>query len=250
MPENESCSNCGHKGSCQDFVSSLLLTELPKIQRRSRRQNGEEVESQVPNIKSRSKSGGYVHGPIPLDWVQSALSIYPYCGDLLWAMWFLNWQVVDGKISENQPFYLSFEFVGKLGLTKNRKLEILNKLNGAGLIEMESKVGKESMITLKYEKIILSKEYPSDQGFILGHIPFNWIRKACQLKGRAATVSWGLWHLYAFNHGRPFALRNDLMDKFSISKAVKSKALKELQAAGLIKVEQKQSCHPIVKMLK
>ena len=58
----------------------------------------------------------------------------------------------------------------------------------------------------------------------------------------AVVVLYEVWA----NKGRPFALSNIKLGGYGISRYAKQRALEEMEAAGLITVEWKQGCAPVV----
>jgi hypothetical protein len=58
-----------------------------------------------------------------------------------------------------------------------------------------------------------------------------------------------LLHLYWENHSRTFRLPNERLQKYGVSRFAKARALRELEAAGLIQVEREDRKSPTVTLL-
>jgi hypothetical protein len=67
-----------------------------------------------------------------------------------------------------------------------------------------------------------------------------------QPKAMVATVL----HYQAWRaKGKPFTLSNKLLAKYGVHRQTKYRALAELETAGLIRVERRGSCAPVVTLL-
>jgi hypothetical protein len=80
-------------------------------------------------------------------------------------------------------------------------------------------------------------------------MPLGWFQKACALPGKAAALGAVLWYLYRRNGSKPFRLTNASLERFVITRQAKYRALKALEAAGLISVSYRGKRSPEVTIL-
>jgi hypothetical protein len=75
--------------------------------------------------------------------------------------------------------------------------------------------------------------------FLKGPIPWNWVIRASQLPGNALAVGLCLWRLKGATKRTDIELGNSEVEPFGIDRSGKSRALAELERAGLIKLQRK-----------
>ena len=75
--------------------------------------------------------------------------------------------------------------------------------------------------------------------FLKGPIPWNWIIRASQLPGNALAVGLCLWRLKGATKRTDIVLSNSEVEPFGLDRSAKSRALTELERAGLIKLQRK-----------
>jgi hypothetical protein len=80
-------------------------------------------------------------------------------------------------------------------------------------------------------------------------IPLGWIVKASRLSGRALEVAIAIRIQSAFMKSQPVSLTNWTMKLFRIDVYAKSRALSSLEQAGLIQIERKPGCNPVVTIM-
>ncbi len=90
----------------------------------------------------------------------------------------------------------------------------------------------------------------SNNRFLKGPIPWDWIIRASRLRGRALTLGLCLWRLEGATRKTAVPLGNAELQPFGIDRAAKSRGLAELEQAGLIKVTRQRGRWPIVTLLK
>jgi DNA-binding transcriptional ArsR family regulator len=82
--------------------------------------------------------------------------------------------------------------------------------------------------------------------FLKGPVPWPWIVAAAALPGKALLVGLCLWRLSGAMKSRTVGLGNADLMHVGIDRAAKSRALSELERAGLVEVERKPGRFPSV----
>jgi hypothetical protein len=90
---------------------------------------------------------------------------------------------------------------------------------------------------------------PQSVPFINGPIPLAWMKAAATLPGKCLHVGLALWYLAGLKKTKTVALGNLVLEGFGVSRKAKGNCLKELERAGLITVESRPGCSPIVTLL-
>ena len=75
-------------------------------------------------------------------------------------------------------------------------------------------------------------------GFIKGPIPLPWITKAACLPGKTLQVGIALWYLAGLTKNHVVRLSSKVPKQLGVSRNAKSEALRRLEAAGLVSIEQ------------
>ena len=86
--------------------------------------------------------------------------------------------------------------------------------------------------------------------FLRGPIPWDWIRRASQLPGKALILGLCIWRLSGATGKNMVLLSNSELQPFRIDRAAKSRGLAALEKAGLIAVSRKPSRWPLITLLK
>lgn len=84
------------------------------------------------------------------------------------------------------------------------------------------------------------------QRFLKGPIPLSDLTIAARLPGRALALYIAILHQADLTRSSRVKLPRALLDNFSIDKDAKSRALKVLEQAGLISVQQRPGCNSTV----
>lgn len=79
-----------------------------------------------------------------------------------------------------------------------------------------------------------------------GPIPLDWLSKAARLPGKSLHVGIALWFMGGVQKSRTVPLSNITSLRFGLDRNAKYRALAWLEQAGLIAVERKLGCAPIV----
>jgi len=87
--------------------------------------------------------------------------------------------------------------------------------------------------------------------FIRGPIPAGWLQAAGRLPGKSLHVGAALWQLAGLRSTRDnLPLSTERVQAFGVTRQAKSRALAELQRAGLVSVESRPGRTPLVSILK
>jgi hypothetical protein len=84
------------------------------------------------------------------------------------------------------------------------------------------------------------------QRFLKGPVPWPWIEVAAKLPGKALALGIALWRLAGAVKSQTVRLSNAEVAALGIDRNSKSRALRDLERAGLITVERRPGCSPRV----
>ena len=85
--------------------------------------------------------------------------------------------------------------------------------------------------------------------FIKGPIPYEWMKKANQLRGKAGSVGLALWFLSGVNRAKRFKVTRAVEDLTRADRKTIYRAIDALEAAGLIMLERSEGTRPVVTLL-
>lgn len=85
--------------------------------------------------------------------------------------------------------------------------------------------------------------------FLKGPVPWAWIVKAAGLPGSALVVGLALWRLAGAMKSVTVRLANSETEALGVCRSAKSRALAELERAGLVTIEQRPGCIPKVTII-
>ena len=85
--------------------------------------------------------------------------------------------------------------------------------------------------------------------FIAGPIPVSWMCHASKLGVKTLLVGLALWHIKGLRKSNTFIVSNLMLRDWGIQADAKSRALRKLERAGLIRVEQQGKRSPQVTLL-
>ena len=84
-------------------------------------------------------------------------------------------------------------------------------------------------------------------GFLSGPIPLSWLSAAMRLSGRGPiAIALAIWFEAGRTKSQTVTLTTKLLERFSIHRKVKYRALRQLESVGLIGVERQPQRNPIV----
>ena len=89
----------------------------------------------------------------------------------------------------------------------------------------------------------------STQPFLKGPIPLNWLSKSAHLGGKALHVSLALWLLVGLTRSKTVKLSRWALTVFGIGRRGVYSGLNKLEGVGLVSVERKSGCRPVVTIL-
>jgi len=90
---------------------------------------------------------------------------------------------------------------------------------------------------------------PIRRKFIGGPVDVQWVVKASQLGVKALLVGLALWHLKKLRKADTFTVSNVMLQEWGIKPDAKSRALRALEGAGLIRVERRGKRSPNVTLI-
>lgn len=87
--------------------------------------------------------------------------------------------------------------------------------------------------------------------FLRGPIPLNWLGRACRLSGEALATALAIWYVSGLQKGERagLTLTTKKVELLGVSRSAKSRGLKALEAAGLIRVQRDGKKNPVVTIL-
>jgi hypothetical protein len=86
-------------------------------------------------------------------------------------------------------------------------------------------------------------------GFLKGPIPADWLKVAGSLPGKTLHIGIAIWLVRGVEKRKRFKFTPRWYSWFSLDPHTVRRALLRLQQAGLIRVERKPGCSPIVTVL-
>jgi DNA-binding transcriptional ArsR family regulator len=90
---------------------------------------------------------------------------------------------------------------------------------------------------------------PIRRKFIAGPIDVQWVVQASGLGVKAQLVGLALWHLKGLRRNDTFIVSNLMMREWGVQPDAKSRALRALERAGLIRVERQGKRSPKVTLI-
>ncbi|MDA1054532.1 MAG: helix-turn-helix domain-containing protein [Planctomycetota bacterium] len=92
----------------------------------------------------------------------------------------------------------------------------------------------------------LTRHRKRGEWFLKGPIPGAWLNAAGALPGKAFHVGVALWHAAGMAKQYEVKMTHDLLTKFGVLPDAGSRALKQLEAAGLVSVVRHDGRGPMV----
>jgi hypothetical protein len=87
------------------------------------------------------------------------------------------------------------------------------------------------------------------QQFLKGPVPLPWLAAAARLPGRTLHVGIALWYLAGLRKTQTVTLSNKTLSQFGVDRHAKRRALEQLEAADLVKVDRQENRNPRVTIL-
>jgi len=88
----------------------------------------------------------------------------------------------------------------------------------------------------------------SNQRFLKGPIPWNWIVMASRLPGKTLHVGIALWFIAGLKKDKVVKMQKKIREEMGISRQAYHAALEHLEASGLISVQRKPGATPIIEL--
>jgi hypothetical protein len=89
-----------------------------------------------------AKPGGFIKGPLPLDWMQRAARLPGKTLQVALALWYL------AGLQKSQTVKLASKPLVAMGVSRDAKYDALRRLTTAGLVTLDQKPGKAPIVTL------------------------------------------------------------------------------------------------------
>jgi DNA-binding transcriptional ArsR family regulator len=90
---------------------------------------------------------------------------------------------------------------------------------------------------------------PIQGKFIAGPIDVSWVVQASRLGVKALLVGLALWHLKKLRQADTFIVSNLMLHDWGVQPDAKTRALRKLEKAGLIKIERQGKRSPLVTLV-
>jgi len=106
------------------------------------------------------------------------------------------------------------------------------------------------LLTLKERTRSERRVFVARGEFIKGPIDIAWVCQAAQLGRTALLVGLGLWHLKGLRRADTFIVSNLMVaGKWGVQPDAKSRALRKLEKAGLVRIERRGKRSPLVSLV-
>ena len=113
------------------------------------------------------------------------------------------------------------------------------------------RLNKESLAQIKPKRSTKRKGRRTNRklSYLGGSIPGDWLSIAGNLPGKTLHVALAIWLAYSVGKSKRFRFTPKWLGWFTMSPATLRRALCRLKDAGLIHVEYRPGCSPIVTVL-
>lgn len=92
-------------------------------------------------------------------------------------------------------------------------------------------------------------KHKSGEWFLKGPIPGPWLAQAVKLSGRTLRVGLALWYLVGLKSSRSVKPTWETWRRFELSPDAGRRGLAALEAAGLVSVDRRPGCCPVVTLI-
>ncbi len=117
-----------------------LLARQKKL--RAEAEHSRQRYSESHPVPKPGKGELFVRGPVPLTWLNRALSLGDKAGHLSWALWWLV------GIRKGNPVRLTRRILDEFCLSPRAAARLLAEFEHAGLVEVDRKRGRSPIVTL------------------------------------------------------------------------------------------------------
>jgi len=120
---------------------------------------------------------------------------------------------------------------------------------GGVVIDLESvRLGGDDVLVPPKPKPKLPRHRPAEK-FVKGPIPMRWLTRAARLRGKALNVGLALWFQAGVEGSATIKLNLSRLRAFGVERSAGSRGLVMLATYGLVTVQQRPGCAPIVTIL-
>ena len=109
---------------------------------------------------------------------------------------------------------------------------------------------REKKLAYKHPKLCELQSKQETKFFLHPKVQLVWIEKAAELGIQTLVVGLLLQFRAVLNGKESVTLPKEFLSKFGVSRGTKRRALKKLEEAGLIRVEQETGRSPLITALK
>ena len=113
---------------------------------------------------------------------------------------------------------------------------------------MVSKVSGTHLVWDKASQTFVMPSPPISK-FLKGPVPWDWVERAALLPGKALLVGLAIWRLSGAMKSKTVRLGNSELIALGVNRSAKSRALKALENAGLVGINQRPGMLPVVTLL-
>ena len=85
--------------------------------------------------------------------------------------------------------------------------------------------------------------------FLKGPVPMSWLSRAAALRGKALHVGLAVWHLVGMRKSATVSLSRRVLAELGVRRHASYRALKSLEAAGLVSISRRPGCLSRVTLL-
>jgi hypothetical protein len=122
--------------------------------------------------------------------------------------------------------------------------ELQNLLERQQSLRTESK----SNPTKPRPKTVIPKHQRGEM-FVRGPIPFDWLRLALAIGGKAGNLAWAIWWRAGIEQQNPIKLTVRTLRDFHVSPRTARRLLLDFEKAGLLQLDRKRGRGPLVTLL-
>lgn len=120
---------------------------------------------------------------------------------------------------------------------------------GNALIDLKSlQPGGDDVLAPPKPKSKLPRHRPGEK-FLKGPIPLRWLTLAATLRGKALHVGLALWFRAGLERSAIVPFNLGRLKHFGVERSAASRALTMLATRGLVSVQQRPGCVPVVTIL-
>jgi DNA-binding transcriptional ArsR family regulator len=158
---------------------------------------------------------------------------------------------VAGRCGRLDGLELTRDDLEPFGVSRASKSRALKALQGAGLVEVAGRKGKEPLVTVVCPSVTLPGWWVEGE-FIRGPLPLRWWGPACRVGEGSSipAVALAVWFQVGVKRTREnLKLTNVMAGRFGVSPDAKRRALEALEGARLVLVNRRGRKSPLVTII-